>query len=149
MNFTTAGPDDEVAREPLLARLLRHNPNHLKQFSALKTDLEQIEFIDKEIRRYHELPRFIRDAKNSYVSVKHKEMAKNFSEAGLFLSALQRYTTCIATAKTDYVLASGYADRAECLLKLQKFRESVTVSKKFVSLVCHDKFAGHRSRNRI
>lgn len=129
---------DEVPKR-LLPRLLRHNPSHFTKFSSLESGLEQVKFVYKELKRAKALPKLIRDGKNSYTAIKNKELGQIFSEMELHKTALLWYTSSIATARTDYGLTLGYAKRAECLFKLCKFRECVTVSIKFVIPVGFDK----------
>jgi hypothetical protein len=103
-----------------------HFPTYLKKFGALKTHLDRMNFVFTDFEKVASI--FKIDEKTDAAAVEHRKKGNNFYQLDDYRNALDCYTASIMTAKSVEVLALAYGNRSAALLKLNLYRECLTVS---------------------
>ena len=124
----------------LLSRLGSLNPHfdmsrYLEKFGRLETNLDRVNFVYKDLRKFKLFPKSVKCGKSDAESQGLRERGNEAFGEGGYRLALERYTASLAAAKGPGFLALAFANRSACLYKLGRFQECLTVSC-FVRLCC-------------
>lgn len=90
----------------------------VKKFNRLKTNLERVDYVYEKMDLYNVFEgNFTADEKNDVKANALKERGNQVFAKGKYAKALRYYTKCISKAKSQEILALGYANRSAALFK--------------------------------
>ncbi|KAJ3645435.1 hypothetical protein Zmor_023093 [Zophobas morio] len=115
----------------LLSRLGSLNPHfdmsrYLEKFGRLETNLDRVNFVYKDLRKFKLFPKSVKCGKSDAESQGLRERGNEAFGEGGYRLALERYTASLAAAKGPGFLALAFANRSACLYKLGRFQECLT-----------------------
>ncbi|CAH1366474.1 unnamed protein product [Tenebrio molitor] len=114
----------------LMENLLKNSrfkpSTHFKKFGELKTNLDRMNFVFRDMEKCKTHPPFKKDKKDDTVAIKNRERGNIFFKSANYREALDCYTISILTAESNEILALAYANRSAALSKLDLLKECLT-----------------------
>lgn len=120
--------------------------SYLNEFETRKTSPKKVNFVHKDVCKFfHIFVKYTNHCKDDFVAIAFEETATENLDNGKFMTALEGYSRCVATAESKDLLALAYGNRSVCFLKLKMPRKclEVQLGYNFQGNILISLFAGH------